>query len=62
MIWNIISAWLAVVLFAVIFIAPQFIQDDSDESVEAYADKMMLYSKVCLVGIIISNIISMLVA
>ena len=61
MIWNIISAWLAVVLFAVIFIVPMFIKDDSDENVEAYADEMMLYGKMCLIGIVICNIIAMFV-
>ena len=61
MIWNIISAWLAVVLFAVIFIVPTFIQDDSDENVEAYADEMMFYGKICLIGIVICNIIAMIV-
>lgn len=61
MMWNIISAWLAVVLFAVIFIIPQFIEDDSDENVEAYADEMMLYGKICLIGILICNIVAMFV-
>lgn len=61
MIWNVISAWLAVVLFAAIFIGPMFIKDDSDENVEAYADEMMLYSKICLMGILICNIVAMFV-
>jgi hypothetical protein len=62
MMWNILSIWLAVVLFFKIFIIPQFIEDDSDENMEAYADEMMLYSKVCLAGIVLSNIISMIVS
>lgn len=62
MMWDILSIWLAVVLFFKIFIAPQFIENDSDENVEAYADEMMLYGKVCLAGIVISNVISMIVS
>ena len=62
MMWNIVSIWLAVALFFKIFIIPQFIEDDSDENMEAYADEMMLYSKVCLAGIVVSNIISMIVS
>ena len=62
MMWNILSIWFAVVLFFKIFIVPQFIEDDSDENVEAYADEMMFYSKVCLAGIVISNIVSMIIS
>lgn len=62
MMWNILSIWFAVVLFFKIFIVPQFIEDDSDESVEAYADEMMFYGKICLAGIVISNIMSMILS
>lgn len=62
MMWNILSIWFAVVLFFKIFIVPQFIENDSDENVEAYADEMMFYSKVCLASIVISNIVSMLIS
>ena len=62
MMWDILSIWFAVVLFFKIFIVPQFIEDDSDENVEAYADEMMLYSKICLVGIVISNIVSIIIS
>lgn len=60
MMWNILSIWFAVVLFFKIFIIPQFIEDDSDENVNAYADEMIFYSKVCLAGIVVSNIMSMI--
>ena len=62
MMWNILSIWFAVVLFFKTFIIPQFIEDDSDENVEAYADEMIFYSKICLAGIVVSNIISMIVS
>ena len=61
MMWNILSIWFAVVLFFKFFIIPQFIEDDSDENVEAYADELMFYGKICLIGILISNIIAMFV-
>ena len=62
MMWDILSIWFAVVLFFKIFIVPRFIEDDSDENVEAYADEMIFYGKICLVGIVISNIMSMIVS
>lgn len=60
MMWNIISLWCAIVLFFKIFIAPIFIEDDSEEAIEHMADEVMTYTEVCLAGIVISNICAMI--
>ena len=60
MIWNIVSLWCTAVLFFKIFIAPMFIEDDSEEAIERMADEVMAYTEVCLAGIAISNICAMI--
>ena len=60
MMWNIISLWCAIILLFKIFIAPMFVEDDSEEAIERMADEVMTYTEVCLAGIAISNICAMI--
>ena len=62
MLWNILSIWFAAVLLFRMFIVPSFLPDDtSEEELDKLADDTIWYSKVCLGGVIICNIVSMFI-